>query len=155
MQKNLIAPLIVGAIILSGGSFYVGMQYQKSQTPTPAFQRTAGAGSAFAGRGGAGGPQGRIAGSFGGNMTAGQVVSKTDNSLTVQLRDGSSKIVIYSTSTRVGKATDGSMTDVNAGAEVTISGSANPDGSVTASMIQIRPQGQTAPANQPPTAPQR
>lgn len=147
MQKNLIAPLIIGALILSSGSFYVGMQYQKSHTPPSTFQRTGGMGN-FAGRGGNGngGPQGRGSG-FAGNMTAGQVVSKTDNSLTVQLRDGSSKIIIYSTSTRVGKAMDGSITDVNTGAEVAISGSTNPDGSITASMIQIRPQTGTPPIN--------
>ncbi|MBP6945465.1 hypothetical protein KBD61_06070 [Patescibacteria group bacterium] len=142
MQKNLIAPLIVGALVIGGGSFYGGMQYQKSQVPA------AGQGQFARGQGngamrvmGAGGPGRTGANGMAGGFTAGEVVSKDATGITLKLRDGGSKIILTSSSTRIGKMTDGSLDDVKEGAEVTVTGSANPDGSVSASMIQLRPAG--------------
>lgn len=143
MQKNLIAPLIVGALVIGGGSFYGGMQYQKSQVPAAAqgqFARGQGNGAMrVMGAGGAGraGANGIAAGGF----TAGEVVSKDTMGITLKLRDGGSKIVLTSSSTRIGKMTDGSLEDVKEGTEVTVTGSTNQDGSVSASMIQLRAAG--------------
>ena len=141
MQKNLIAPLIVVAVLIGAGSFYGGMQYQKSQQPTPQAQRGAGNGGGQRGAGGLGG----VRGGMGGGFISGEVLSKDAQSITVKLRDGSSKIVFFASSTAVGKMDAGSIADVAQGTQVTITGTTNNDGSVTASNIQIRPEGMMQP----------
>ncbi len=128
-QKHYII-IVALLIIVGGGAFYGGMKYGQSLTP---------ARGQFGGRGGAGGNfPGR---NFGAGMSAvtGQVVSKDDKSITVQGRDGSDKIVLYTATTTVGKTVSGSSSDLDQGQQVTAVGTTNSDGSVTAQSIQIRP----------------
>ncbi len=132
MQKNLITPLIIVVVLIGAGSFYGGMQYQKSQQPVPS-QGQRGAGNGCGQRG------------AGGGFMSGEVLSKDAQSITVKLRDGSSKIVFFASSTAVGKMDTGSIVDVVQGTQVTIVGTTNSDGSVTASNIQIRPEGMMQP----------
>lgn len=123
-NKNIIITSVIVAII----AFYGGMKYGQSsaQTGQP---RT----GQFAGRNVAGGM--RNAGGF----TGGEVLSKDENSLTIKLRTGGSMIVLYSSSTQIQKSAPGTISDVNVGEQVTIIGSSNADGSLTAQSIQIRP----------------
>ncbi len=100
------------------------MLYKGSQTPA----RAAG----FAGRAGA-----RFAN--GANFVTGTVTAKDDQSITVKSRDGSSKVILYSTTTEVSKFASGSLADVAVGVNVMASGKTNSDGSITAQSIQIRP----------------
>lgn len=74
------------------------------------------------------------------NMIDGEILSKDDNSITVKLKDGGSKIIIFSNSTNVLKSTQVTLNDINVGDNVIISGKANSDGSVIADSIQIRNQ---------------
>jgi hypothetical protein len=97
-------------------------------------------GGAYNANGGAGGA-GRGANGGAGGFIAGEVVSKDTTGITLKLRDGGSKIILTSSSTRIGKMTDASLDDVNEGAEVTVTGNTNQDGSMSASMIQLRPAG--------------
>lgn len=133
MNTKLIVPLLIGAVIVGGGSFYGGMQYAKSQA---AATRQAGRGGAGGFNGGAGG-QGR-----GGNggFTAGQVTAKDATSVTITMPTGGSKIIFYASSTRVGKTVDGTIDDIAVGTNVMVIGSPNSDGSITATSLQIRPQ---------------
>lgn len=119
-------------VVVAGGSFYVGSAHGQSvaKAATTAMR------GQFAG--GAGRPGGNRFGS-GAGLVAGDVLSKDDTSLTVKMRDGSSKIVLYSGTTQVWKSVAGSAADVGVGATVTVQGMQNPDGSVTAQSIQIRP----------------
>lgn len=141
MQKQVIVPAaIIAALAIGGGSFYAGMQYQKSQRPASA-TLARGAGGQRAGSGMGANGSGMPRGGAGGGFTAGEVVSKDANSLTLKLRDGGSKIIFFSSSTAIGKMSTGSVEDLTTGKEVTIMGTTNSDGSITASTIQLRPEG--------------
>ena len=59
-------------------------------------------------------------------------MSKDAQSVTVKLSDGSTKIVFYSASTTVSKSATGTAADLTAGTGVIVTGTTNPDGSVTA-----------------------
>jgi hypothetical protein len=145
MDNKLIAPAVIVALLIGGGGFYGGMKYAQAR-PTVQARPGNGAQGFRAGMGaGALGGQGRgafPAGAAAGGFTSGEVVSKDATTLTLKLRDGGSKLVLYSTSTRIGKMSEGAITDLTPGTEVTVMGSANQDGSLTASQFQIRPAGQ-------------
>ena len=158
-MNKLITIVIATAVVVGGGAFFGGMKYAESKSlrgrvsqadfqnlqnlsPEERQQRLqelgANAGAGF--RGGAGGGQ-----RGGGGLTAGEIIAKDDKSITVKLSDGGSKIVFLSDSTTISKMTDGTKSDLEIGKQVTVNGSANSDGSVTAQNIQLRPvpQGST------------
>lgn len=140
MKNNtLIIACVLVAVVFGGGGFYGGMQYANAQRPSGA-ARFAGATGANAGQFAARGQNGQR-GNFGGGAS-GQVVSKDDKSLTLSIMGGGSKVVYYSASTTVNKMAAGSLDDVAQGSNVMVVGSSNADGSVTASMIQLRPADQ-------------
>lgn len=74
----------------------------------------------------------------GANFLSGEVISKDDKSLTIEMPEGGSKIVFFSGSTKILKTTDGSIDDIGLGKQITISGKENSDGSYTAESIQER-----------------
>ena len=74
-----------------------------------------------------------------GGFSAGQIIAKDEKSVTIKMQDGSSKIVFYSESTKIQKTADGTGADLAIDQEVTASGAANSDGSLTAQTIQVRP----------------
>ncbi len=150
MDTKMIAGVVIGALVIGGGSFYAGTKYASGTRTRGNFAQ----GQAFTGAGGAGGAIGaRAAGGAG--FTAGTIIAKDATSITIQLggpgatsTNGTatgSKIVLYNGSTQIGKMTSGTASDLTVGTMVTVSGSANSDGSVTAQMIQIRPAGTQRP----------
>ncbi len=64
-------------------------------------------------------------------------MSSDSNSITVKLSTGSSKIVLYSPSTVIAVSKTGSASDLTTGQDVTVTGTANSDGSITATRIQV------------------
>jgi hypothetical protein len=131
---------IVTALVIAGGSFYGGMAYAKSTTPSRG-QFTAN--GQFAGATGA-----NRTGMRTGGFTAGQILSKDATSITIKMQDGSTKIILIGSSTQIMKTSTGSQDDLAAGTEVTVTGSANSDGSITAQSVQIRPAGALPTAKQ-------
>ena len=87
--------------------------------------------------------RGNFAGRNGGGFAVGQVVSVDQNSMTVQLPNGNSEVVFYSSSTQVVKLQPQTepVSSLTPGTQVVIGGTQNADGSVTAQTIQIRPAG--------------
>jgi hypothetical protein len=69
----------------------------------------------------------------------GDVVSVDQNSITVKLSDGSSKIVNLTKSTTYSKTDAVSQSDVTNGTKVAVIGATNSDGSVTATRVEINP----------------
>ncbi len=130
MKKNQTSILIaVIALVVGFGIGYVVHQPQNQAASFgtgTAGRRTFGAGQGTAGVG----------------MVNGTILSVDPSSLTVQLRDGSSQVIFYSTTTPVLTTTVGSIADLSAQKDVVIIGTSNSDGSMTAQSIQVRPQGQ-------------
>lgn len=135
MKSAHIGAIVLGLALVGGGAFYGGTLYAKSST----------GGGAGSGRTGAPGGRGtfQFTGGPGGrggmNFTNGEVVTKDDTSLTLKMMDGGSKVVFLSASTTVSKMTTGTLDDVSEGTNVSVNGTMNSDGSITASMIQLRP----------------
>ncbi len=131
MNKNMIAILAVVLIVVAAvGGFFGGMTYQKSQVSTlGAVER-----GNFGGRLG---QPGQNAAAF--RPVRGQVLSISNNSLTVKMSDGSTKIIILSGSTSFVQSTKAVLSDVKTGDTINVVGTQNSDGSVTAQDIQINP----------------
>lgn len=135
VSKSLIMTVIV-AVIVGAAAFFGGMTYQKSQVVTSNGQF-----AGMMGRNGENSTNGgtRMGRGFGGGAVVGQIVSLDKNSITVQLTDGSSKIVNLSVNTTYSKSSTGALSDLADGTKVAVFGTPNSDGSVTAQNVQINP----------------
>ncbi len=139
-----ILPIIIIIIIVGCGAFFGGMKYEQSKSP-------------LSGLGGQNlqdlSPEQRqqfFQGSMGGNLPEragrgeassflnGEVIDKDEQSLTLKMPDGGSRIVFFSDSTEISKTTEGLVDDVEIGKQIMISGEQNSDGSYSAKTIQIR-----------------
>ena len=125
MKKHIIWGLVT-VLVVGGLSFYGGMKYAQSKSPTLA-SRTSQNGQRM-------GINRNSTGFIGG-----EILSKDDKSITIKLKDGGSKIAFFASSTIVSKNVNGSIDDVSVGNQVTVSGVTNSDGSVSAQMVQIVP----------------
>jgi Domain of unknown function (DUF5666) len=132
MKNNIVVIVILALLVGGGAGFFGGMQYQKSQRPT--FGQFAGAGNGARGGSGAAGLRGRN-----GNGAAGDIISVDNNSITVKLPDGSSKIVLLTAATSINKASVAAVADLTVGERVSAFGTTNTDGSITATNVQINP----------------
>jgi len=133
MEKTLLI-IIVLAIGIGVIAFYGGMKYGQSlalKNLTPEKMR-----EIFQQRGGPVFTQNQGQGQRAGFLS-GQVISKDENSLTIKLADGSTKIIFLSQLTQISKATEGTREDIETGKEVSVTGTQNEDGSLTARTIQI------------------
>lgn len=140
--------MTIATIILIVAAFFVGKSYGSSHAAT--------ATTASRTRGGMAGMTGTYTGRAGmaGGATIGQVVSMDSSSITVSIPNGGgSKIILYTPTTTVSKTTAGAISDVTVGSTITAIGTANSDGSITATAIQIRPAGSMMPQGGTGTAP--
>ncbi len=122
MKKIYIVPLVVLVFGLVSG-FFGGIYYQKKQFSSFSQQTQ----SRFRERTGA-----QNAG-----VERGEIINKDINSITIKLRDGGSRIILFSEKTDIGKVTSGSKDDLKSGEQVSAFGKQNSDGSFTAQMIQL------------------
>lgn len=138
MKKSVISTIVV-ALVVGIGGFFGGIQYSKMKSPFGNKSQNLSAANR----------QARLerGGAFGGARTGqggsafGDIISKDDKSLTIKLRDGGSRIIIYSPETTVEKFVSGVQSDLEIGKSIIVSGKTNTDGSVTAQSIQLRPFG--------------
>ena len=142
MKKTIII-IAITVVIAGGAGFFGGMKYGQSKTASTGAQRFAQLGQNANGqrtftRGN--GANGRFA--------SGQIISKNDQSFTIQLpNNNGSQIVFYTSTTPVTKTVDGASQDLINGVNVIVTGTKNSDGSVTAQSIQIRPDLPQTPTN--------
>ncbi len=156
LSKKILTIIIAGAVALSGLSFFAGIKVGGAK------KSSFGRGTFPGGAGEMTGPiadrQGnKIANRSFGGMVSGEIISKDDKSLTVKTADGGSRIVLFSSLTEIGKTAVGTLADLEIGKNVMINGKANTDGSITASVIQLRnaqPAGMIAPNGQQPDSQQ-
>lgn len=149
MNKTITVGLVAAVVCGLGGYLIGGMHTTTGASGAPSVQ---GGGGGFAGRNGGTGAA-RFAG---GGATMGTIIAKDATSITVELRAFGSttpsttgtKIVLYDPSTQIMKTSSGSANDLSVGDNVTVSGTSNSDGSVTATMIQLRPTNLTRPSGQ-------
>ena len=136
MKKNQILITAIVAVIVGAAAFFGGMQFQKSQRPNFATFTRQGeqGGNVRFGNG----QRGRF-GPNGGNSVIGEVVSVDPTGVTVKMQDGSTKIVVVSSSTSINKSDAGSKSDLKEGITIAAFGTSNSDGSITAQGIQINP----------------
>ncbi len=128
-MKKILLIIFVVVIIVSGGAFYGGIKYQESKTPR--FQNLSSEqrqqfSQEKAGKG------------IGAGFLTGEVIAKDEQSLTLKMPDASSKIVFFSDSTATTKSAEGSLNNLEIGKTISINGTANQDGSITANSIQLR-----------------
>lgn len=151
--KNKKVILGIATALLIVAAFFAGKSYGSGHPKAGSTQNAQNGMTASGGFNRGGMPGGGAAGGFAGRggvaggVTMGQVVSKDANSITVSITGGGSKIILYSPSTTISKSATGAIGDVAVGSTVTAIGSANSDGSIAATSIQIRPAG-TAPIKQ-------
>lgn len=144
-SKKYLAILAVVAIVVGIASFFGGMLYEKNKSSRLGATRSGNMPGADGQRrpGGAGGFAGAKGGAAGenGGFVTGEIISKDEKGITVKTSDGGSKIIFFSDTTNVGKSVSGSTSDLANGEQVMASGKTNPDGTLTADNIQIRPAG--------------
>lgn len=144
MNKILIS--VIMASLIGGGAFYGGMKYAQSKTPQGFIQKGEERQQRFQQMGAAGMVELRSERPGDGvslglaGLAAGEIIAKDDQSITVKLPDGGSKIIFYSENTEVGKFVNGTPDDLEIGKSIMIDGKANEDGSITAQSIQLRPE---------------
>lgn len=150
MNKTIITIAVI--IIVGAGSFYAGIKYNQSRPLGAAGDASTGDQSGFQQRQNQGRRGDRA---NNGGFSGGEIIAKDEKSITIKLRDnrtpdgqqaGGSKIIFLSDSTQVMKSVAGSLKDLSLGQNVTAMGSPNPDGSITAQTIQIRPASTTQPS---------
>ena len=138
MNKKVLVPVVLLIIGLVAGAFggYEFRNYQLQQMRSGFTAGGANGAQRFIA--GARGGNGARGGTFGGAVT-GSVISVDPTSMTVKMSDGSTKIVILSASTTYSNTVSAASSDVKVGSMVAAFGSANSDGSVTATSVQINP----------------
>ncbi len=125
-MNKIILKILITTIVAGGAGFYGGMIYGQSA------KSQANLANNFQSRRSSGSQQG-------GGFTGGEIIAKDGTSITVKLMNGGSKIVFLSDAAKITKSVQGLVTDLATGEQVSVTGSANQDGSITAQLIQIRP----------------
>lgn len=150
-NTNLVIGCMVTAVVVGGVSFYGGTLYQKSKI-TSQFGARGNRNFSQGQNGQAGNQKNPSAPAMMGRGGAvmGEVTAKDDKTLTVKMSDGSSRIVVISDSTTYRISNEANLEKIVVGTKIATFGTANSDGSTTASSIEINPLqrelGATSPA---------
>ena len=132
-SSKLLIAVALTALVTGVGGFFAGMQYQKSKGLSMGdFQsmreqfRSGDRPSEF---------EGRLQGQ--GRPISGEIIDQDEESITVKLLDGSSRIAFVGEETKISESTPSAKDKLTAGIQVFVTGTENPDGSMNATSIQI------------------
>ena len=128
--------VVIIAALVGVAAFFGGMKYADSSRQS---QRGSMMSRQFGGPNGASGMNGARGNRMGGRPVVGEVVSVDATTMTVKLPDGSSKIVVLSSTTTVSETTTTDKANIKVGSKVGAFGTDNADGSVTAQTVQLNP----------------
>jgi hypothetical protein len=154
MNKGLLSALtIIGVLILLAGSFYGGMILgeRRAQVDLPEAFRERMAQFGQGDPASSGAVEGRLSqGGFGrlggqGGGLIGQIEEISGDTIVVTGFDGQQTIVQITDTTLIEKYASVTASELAPGEQVTISGSENEDGSITARSVQVAPAGRFAP----------
>lgn len=123
-MKNNLFLIILISLLVFGGSFLAGMKYQESKNPASRLSETRR-------------PQSLR--NQGLRPVNGEIINIEEDTLTVKISDGSSKIIFLPEKLNLTKSSPGSKKDLEKGKKVAIFGTENPDGSLVAQSIQLNP----------------
>lgn len=130
-MKNKQAFLFILVLVISlATGFYGGMVYQKRQTRSRLDQFNIQRGQFPFGQ------NSRFNTST--RPVNGEIIRKDNDSLTIKLRDGSTKIILLTSKTDISKSARAKVEDLKESQTVFIIGQENSDGSIIAETIQIR-----------------
>lgn len=138
---NRMVKIVLGVLLVAGvasGSFYGGMVYGQSQQQAAFPGREGAAGVRdWAGQGGM--RPGDQVGSDGGQggMLAGQILDVSDGELVLEDQSGEEIQVHVTDTTLIQKQAEVTVSDLEEGETVLVSGSRGTDGSITARMVQV------------------
>jgi len=144
-MKKVLPIFIIIVIVVGLGAFYGGMKYGESKGSSfGKLQNRLGSNV------GEGLNKNQNSGAFGamsngGGFSGGEIISKDDKSITIKTQDGGSKIVFFSDKTQITKSASGSLEDLQLGQNISVNGTSNQDGSLTATTIQLRPASSVLP----------
>lgn len=134
MKKNNLVMILAVALMVGVIGFVGGMQYQKSKT-VKNIQGFGNLRGEVVQQKGNGSQVGNRTGTF--RPVSGEIVDMDGTSITVKIQDGSTKILIYSTSTVVNKTSDGSIADLSIGDTISVVGQESSQGTITAQTISL------------------
>lgn len=145
--KKVFIYIVIG-VLLFGAGFWAGTAYQKNKTSTKSTAEMPngtppsmnGGSGTSAKSGNMGTPPSGGNGGPGGNGTSGEIVSKSDTSLTLKTSDGSTKTIYFNDSTKISKNANGSTSDLTTGTNIQVNGTTNDDKSITGTTIMIMPE---------------
>lgn len=129
-KKNIII-LVIIALISLGAGFFGGIEYQKTKKVTFARPGMTAGNSAKNGTTNKYGANGSI------RPVSGEITSVDNGTITVKLQDGSSKIIVLSGTTKIEVTTTGSTSDLKRGDTVSVIGTTDTSGTVTAQNVFV------------------
>ena len=139
-KTNQIVVLVLSIVLSLGVGFFVGSKFKQDQKPeftnqfSPRYRDLLGREKQGQDKAG---PKGSVM--RGSRPVVGEITASDGKSLTVEMNDGSSKIVLVSSSTSITKAQSADTNSLKIGEKISVFGTQNPDGSTTAQSIQLNP----------------
>ena len=126
MDKKLIIVAVIAFVVGGGAGYALGKMGSASGAPSGQFAGQMGDRQA-----------GTRTNNSGSEFISGDIIASDDSGITVQTRDGSSKIVLVGDSTSITKGAEGTKSDLETGKTVTVMGTTNSDGSVSATSVSL------------------
>jgi hypothetical protein len=133
--KNCLLMIVIVAVVIGFLGFYGGVLFQKSKQGINPQGVNQGFPNGTQQQGGAG-KQGNSTGS---QPVSGEItkLDSSTNTITIKTQNGGNKLVIYSSSTKINTTSEGSVSDLKVGGQITAVGPTGSDGLVTAQSISL------------------